>query len=82
MTHKFTKDEIIKLAACERAMDSGAIPFVVLGEGRVICPQACMDEFELKHGQTINHAIFMEILKWNLADCQAKIDEQKLRETE
>jgi len=31
--YKFTKSEIQALAECERMMDSGEIPFVVMGGG-------------------------------------------------
>jgi hypothetical protein len=75
----FTKKDIKLMAEAERMMDDGA-PFVMLGQNRVMCRQACMDEFGLRKGQTINGIIFREILKWNIEECQSEIDEHKLSE--
>ncbi len=72
-----TREEIKLLAECERKMDDG-YPFVLLGHERIMCKQECLDEFGLVIGQSINSAIFHEILKWNIADIEAKITEQKL----
>jgi hypothetical protein len=74
----FTKDEIKLLAECERMMDAGA-PFVRLNNERIMCRKECMEEFGLERGQTITDTIFREILKWNIADCEAAIIERDMK---
>jgi hypothetical protein len=75
-----TKQHIKLLAECERMMDAEQIPCVRFQNERIMCSQACLEELGLIAGQTINQLIFVEILKWSIADCEAKITEQKLRE--
>jgi hypothetical protein len=75
-----TKEQIKMLAEGERMMDRGEVPFVRLGGERIMCDLACMAELCIEQGQTITGAVFTEILKWKIADCEAKITEQKLRE--
>ncbi len=69
----FSDDEIRMLAECERMMDTGVIPFVVLGDQRVAVSKVVMDELDLKQGQTINSAIFGAILRHNIAWIKTEI---------
>ena len=75
----FTKEQIKQLAECERKMDAGH-PFVWYTGDRIMCRPECMAQFGLVSGQTITSVIFYEMLKWNIADIEAEIDERKLNE--
>jgi hypothetical protein len=77
----FTKDQIKDLAEVDRMMDSGDMPFVWLDGERVACSRECMTELGMAPGQTISRLIFHEILKWNIADCEAGLVEQRLAAT-
>lgn len=64
-------EELHALAAMERMMDDGAQPFVKLGDQRLAVSAEALEHFGLRQGQTINHTIFLAILKWNIAACEA-----------
>ncbi len=70
---QFTIEEIAMLADQERKMDSGEVSFVMLEGGVTPVTEAAMKEFGLVSGQTINHAIFISLLEFNLAECEAQI---------
>ena len=77
----FTREEIALLAQCERDMDSGKMPFVVLGGNRWGSSQECLDALGLISGQTVNLIIIQAMLRWKIDDCKAKIEEQKFQES-
>ena len=77
---KFTTEEIRLLAQSERDMDSGKLAFVMLDGKRVSVTCEAMAYFDLKQGQTITLPIMIAILEFNIAQCEAAIEEQKFRE--
>lgn len=74
------RDQIKMLAEIERQMDDGLVPFVIWAGNRLTVRHECMEEFGLRQAQTINDEIAREIMKWNIAYCEARIVEQKLGE--
>ena len=77
---EFTREDIRMLAQCERDMDSGKQMFVVLGGSRMALTSECAEALGLVSGQTINALIFEAMLRWQIADLEAKIEERKFRE--
>ena len=80
MTHKFSDEEIKILVDSERKMDSGELGFVLLDGSRVIVLPDAMKHFELTQGQTINGAIMIALIEFNLASCREKIAKQATEE--
>ena len=64
---------IADLAKQEHQMDQGKVKFVLLKGERVPVSKEAMDEFGLVHGQNINDEIFVAILQFEIASCDATI---------
>lgn len=77
MTDQLSAEEIRMPAEAERKMDSGVIPYVLLDGGRVMVSAEGMRHFGLEQGQTITQTIFLAILEFNIAHCEAMIEAKK-----
>lgn len=74
----FTTEKIRLLAECERMMDGGEIPFVILNGQRASMSRSAMEYFGLEQGQTITGDIFVAVLQFKCAEIEAEIIERKL----
>ena len=69
----FTLEGVKLRAECERKMDSGEIPFVMLDGHRVPTSKECIEELGLVAGQTINDALYIAMMRWDIANPKTRM---------
>jgi hypothetical protein len=77
--HRFTNEEVALLAECERKMDAGEIPFVMMGGVRLATNREVMEELKLVQGQTVTPFIHHRMLEIQIALLQAKLAIERAR---
>lgn len=74
----FSIEDLRLLAAAERQMDAGEVPWVRV-EGastRVMVSPELMELLDLRTGQTVSWTFYVEILRLSLEQCQKKVAEE------
>ena len=74
----FTNEDIKMMAEFERKMDSGDLKHVIWRGNRMAISDNATKEFNLESGQTINDQISIAITQFEIADCKAKIEAEKI----
>lgn len=78
---KITNEHIRILAAGERQMDAGEVPFVVNEGGRLMVTPQVMEELGLETGQTVSNQICIAICEANIAALNAQLETEKVFNT-
>ena len=74
----FTTDELKMLAESERLMDGGEMPYVNFHNQRLMVSEQAMAEFDLRIGQCISDAVFVALIRFEIADCKSQISRNKI----
>lgn len=77
---ELTLEEIKLLAEQERRMDAGEVPYVIWSGNRFSVDSEILQHFNLKNQQTINDAIALAIMKFNITRSKEKIMEEEKKE--
>ncbi len=75
-------EELKMLADCERGMDSGIIPYVVLNGDRCAIDHEILSHFGLINHQTIDSVIFIAIQKFNIGRLKKEIMDKESKRIE
>lgn len=73
MTPRIGLEEFRLLAECERQMDAGVTPFVVMSGQRIAMDAEALSDLGLSQGQSITPTMFGIILQYNLRRIEAQI---------
>ncbi len=76
---KLTHEEIKILAECERKMDAGKTPHVVVDGHRFAVNDEILEHFGLQNRQTVTNVIITAILEFNIERLKKEIMDEEAK---